>query len=324
MRLVILLLALAAALNAQTEAPVWAEVRSDVKARGLRLKLGDIAKVGGVERTAVARANDLDLGPMPAPGQSQLISRATLETLIKRASGHRGGPTLTGATAVRIEAESLVLEASHVRTMARRWLIDQLGPKVSEAEIEASGRSLPLTAPVGRFSTRFDVVRVHPKRPLAGLVALEVVAIVDGKKARAAAANFVVRRPQHVVIVTRNVSPGRPIPPEALALEKRMSDGAFVDPLFRTSDAVGRLARGRLRRGQVLTKASLREAPVVHRNSQVIVRAVAGALTVTGEGRSLEDGAPGETIRVQVGARRRIVRAVVVDSRTVEIREGGL
>jgi flagella basal body P-ring formation protein FlgA len=58
--------------------------------------------------------------------------------------------------------------------------------------------------------------------------------------------------------------------------------------------------------------------PVMNRNQTVRVIYRNGALTVEGEGIVQADGARGDRVPVRVGKRRRLMHAVVIDSKTVE------
>ena len=85
---------------------------------------------------------------------------------------------------------------------------------------------------------------------------------------------------------------------------------------------VGMVLARRVQSGQVLTTRDFRLPPVIERDDVIQVRYRAGALKITGLGRAQAAGAPGERIPVVNLGSGKVVHAVVVDSRTVEIASG--
>jgi flagella basal body P-ring formation protein FlgA len=81
------------------------------------------------------------------------------------------------------------------------------------------------------------------------------------------------------------------------------------------------LAR-RVPAGQPLSTRDFRLPAVIERDDVVQIRYRTGALKVTGLGRAQAAGAPGERIPVVNLGSNKIVHAIVVDSRTVEMATG--
>lgn len=119
-----------------------------------------------------------------------------------------------------------------------------------------------------------------------------------------------VSRSGAVLVLTRPVAAGMPIPADALALETRdlarLAGGALGDP----SLAAGRLARRALPAGHALSGADLALPPSVRRGQSVTLVARAGALEVRSSGRALSDAAPGDPVSVENPSSRRVVTGI--------------
>ncbi|MAG56268.1 MAG: flagella basal body P-ring formation protein FlgA [Planctomycetes bacterium] len=307
--------------------PDWREVKNTVRAtlnprveiRGLDLRLGDIAEIEGVDPTAVARARLLRLGGAPVPGRTRLLGRASITKLIERRAKDGLTVRLAGASSVQITPATITLSANEVGTLARRWIFGALGWRGDGARIAVSSQLTALDVPAGRWSTRFEVVPEQRSPRLVGLIKLRVRAIVDGHPSVSIPVNLVIRRHQDVLIVTRRVGRDRPVTQAQVRVERRLADGTSSDALHAIGELRGLRARRMLAPGTVLTMRDLRAPPVVVKGDPVTVRIVSGGLAVTGQGFALENGAPGEVIPVRTGKRRRIARARVIDSETVEV-----
>lgn len=298
---------------------VRATLRERAVVRGLDLRLGDIADVTGVDTVTVTKARQLSLGKVPAPGRARLLGKETLRGLIAAAAGMRMDIRIAGALSVQILPETVTLSADEVGTLARRWLWNALRWRGDGSNVRPASTPTALDAPAGRWSTRFEVVPESKGARLAGLVKLRVRAVIDGVPGPSVPVHLVVKRPQNVLVVARRIQAGKAISSDDVKVEERLADGTTTDALSEMSALTGLITRRPLTPGTVLSRRDLKGRPVVFRNEPVTVRVVSGALVVTGSGKALDEGAPGEIIAVRTGRRGRTVQAKVIDSQTVEV-----
>lgn len=303
---------------ARADEPLWAVLRDRAEVKGLALTLGDVADVGGLDAAAVLAAAGLPLGRTPPPGQSRLLLAETVAALLDKARPEGPRITLRGAAAVCVSAPQLALSSEEVAALARRALANLLGDRAGPARIEPSNRPAPLTAPAGRWSTRFEVAPLRDPEP-AGLVRLTVQAVVDGTIVAGVDADFVVHRSRPVVVARTDLHPGRPVESSQLAVETREAGGRGETSISDPSLAVGLVPKNRILAGSAVAERDFRRPPAVQRNDPVIVQVRAGNLTVRGEGIALGDGSPGDVIPVRTVPGRQVVQAQVVDSRTVAV-----
>ena len=87
--------------------------------------------------------------------------------------------------------------------------------------------------------------------------------------------------------------------------------------LRRAVDIIGKEASRAFYQGQAIDETKLRAATLIKRNSIVQMEFARGAMTISAEGRALDNGALGDRIRVMNLGSKRIVTVVVTGSDSV-------
>jgi len=123
-----------------------------------------------------------------------------------------------------------------------------------------------------------------------------------------------VSRSGSVLVLTRPVAAGMPIPADAVVLETRDLMRLSGSALDRPELAVGRIARRALSAGMPLGASDLSRPAAVRRGQLVTLVARSGGLEVRASGKAINDGAPGEHVMVENPLSRRQVQGVVQDS----------
>ena len=208
---------------------------------------------------------------------------------------------------ITIERESQVIEGARIET--------------------AATRALAAHGVTGRYSVIFDnpSLRLHlptdvtPSVAIAGLsydpasgrFSGQVVAPAqDTPLVRAAISGRAVEMTE-VPALVRRVEPGEVIGPEDLQWISVRADRLTRNTLADESRLLGKSPRRPIRAGQAVLGSDLREPIVVEKNSIVTIRLETPRMVLTAQGRSLDQGADGEVIRVMNTKSKKIVNATV-------------
>ncbi|HEU4401281.1 MAG TPA: flagellar basal body P-ring formation chaperone FlgA [Candidatus Polarisedimenticolia bacterium] len=213
--------------------------------------------------------------------------RLTLPFAFAAALVPAGAGAGSGPAAIPVAGPALSLErAARIAAIAAVSAPDRFTPVV--CRIAPPGRlpdGVTGLEPVGVDGPNASgVVRVR-LRMLAGTAPVgEASATVRG----------VVRGP--VLVATRPLAGGQPIPAASLAVLEADLTSLLGEPLRAAGETEGLVPRRTLGAGRPLTRQALAPAPVVRRGQEVRLRIESAGLTVTVLGVARSDGAPGELL----------------------------
>jgi flagella basal body P-ring formation protein FlgA len=244
----------------------------------------------------------------------------------------------------------LVLEPSQIAQVARangiawrplpgaeRIVIERPGAPLSRATAEAALRAALLPLGAGP-DDGFDLASPLPMVPAAmePLVSAEdavldrgsgrfsATLVLDHGDAPAGRVRIIGRVWAGVAaaVPVRRLAAGEVLRAEDIRIERVRADraNALIDPAL----VAGLAARRPMAAGQPLAQADLVRPAAVTRNSAVMMAIVTPGMSVSAQGKALEDGATGETIRVQNVASRAVVAAEVIGPGRVRVALGSL
>ncbi len=102
-----------------------------------------------------------------------------------------------------------------------------------------------------------------------------------------------------VVVLRHDVPRGTMLHDDDLAVEARWLPPTAADRLVTLVEAVGRVASGRLRGGNVLRKSDIARQFVIKRGDRVMVRCIVGGIVISLEAEARGNGAEGDTIELR-------------------------
>ncbi len=290
-------------------------LRADANARGLQLRLVDIADLYADDPERLLAAHNLVLGTAPAPGEGRILTRETVSALLLRAAPNLR-VRITGADACRVQTDEVRLSSEEVGLLARRAVAERLG--TADARLSLAAAPAALRAPAGRFCTSFRAV-VSTSDPLPARVRVQVRAVVDGAPGPAVEVELLLATEVRVLVAARMLLPGRALSSDDVKLVQMPSAALPPAPIAAPQIVIGLLPKGRIEVGRALQLSDFRRPPAVVRGDPVVIEIVSGRLTVRGEGLVQGDGATGERVSVKTRPGNRVLSAEVIDSRTVRV-----
>jgi flagella basal body P-ring formation protein FlgA len=125
-----------------------------------------------------------------------------------------------------------------------------------------------------------------------------------------------------VPVLRRAMAPGDIIRKDDIEIIRTREDRIGRDVVMDPSKLIGTTPRQRLRAGEPIRDNDTRPPILVERNSTVTIVLQTGYLTLTAQGRAVEDGAKGDTIRVTNLQSKKTIEAVVAGPDFVTIQSG--
>lgn len=290
--------AFAPAAHAQT-------LRSDlVVVEGDLVRLSDLFDGVNSDR-AVLRA--------PAPGRRVAVEIAQLME-IARANNLAWRPQ-TRFDRVLVERMGRTIESSDIVPVLRQALLAE-GMRASD-EIDFGGRapsiSLPLEAPADLEVRQLQYDRTN------GRFTATLIAGGGHVGAQRLTLQGRVMTTARLPVLRRAIGAGETIRSADVEMMQVREDATRRDVIASADKLIGQVARQRLREREPVRETDVRQATLVARNANVTVLLQTGNLSLSVQGRAVEEGARGDTIRVFNTASNRQIEGVIVGPDTVAV-----
>ncbi len=273
---------------------------------------GETVRVGDIFDDAGQHA-DIVVINAPAPGR-----RLTLDSnwLAEAARIYKvAWRPLSRADRVVIERASKAMTSSEILGALRRELVrDGMPP---QSVIDLNNRNIELNIPV-ELPASIDVRNLN-----YDLTTGRFSAMVVGGGDQAGSQRMMVQGrtfpASPVPVLRRAIGSGEIIRKEDFEVVYRREDQLPRDIITDTSRLIGTTPRSRLRAGEPVRESETRAPTMVTRNSPVVIRLQSGAMTLTAQGRALDEGARGDVIRVMNMQSNKTVEATVAGPDVVTI-----
>lgn len=258
-------------------------------------------------------ANDRAVLRAPAPGRRVSIEVTQLLD-IARANNLAWRPQ-TRFDRVLIERVGRTLDQNDILPPLRKALVLE-GVRATD-EIDLGSRtvtiSLPLDAP-----TDIEVRHVQFDRN-QGRFTATVVAGGTHQGAQRVTLHGRVFATARVPVLRRAVNSGEIVRAGDVEFAHVREDAGRRDTITDPQRLIGQTARVRLREREPVRESDVRAPTLVTRNAAVTIVLQAGNLQLSAQGRAIEDGARGDTVRVVNVQSNRTIEAVVIGSDTVAV-----
>lgn len=289
-----------------------------VKADRSTLTLGIIGIIHSENPKLRQRVCSIAMGRAPFPGETLQVDRRTILSRLAASGIPQHRVNITGAKKVLITRNENVFTSEEIARTAWEYIsIHRPGPAGCGWQLVRKVKDMIVP---GKSKSTLNV-----KRDLTaakGHIKL-IVSAVAGK--RTLAKREILFRLTYIhqqAVTTRSIPSGTLITPQNTTI-RRVRLGGQPDPNW--TAPFGMIAAMKLKRGVVLRKTLLRRRPlplVVKRNQAVTMTIRGMCFIITAKGQALQDGRPGDFIKVRNLDSKRIVLVKVLHDGTVEPAQG--
>lgn len=274
---------------------------------------GDVVTVGDLFDGVTAHA-DYVLAPAPAPGKSMTLSARELQ----RVSDTFGlGWTARGPLdQLVVKSSSHAVEAQAVTAALKEKLAEKLPGRRFDLQVEAQSLAinLPETAPatVEVASIDYD----SAKGSFTATLAAPSLADAQVRKTVTGRFHEVVQVP----VLSAPLRNGEVISASDIEyVDLRMADLA-ADTYLRADQLAGFTPRRTIAKGRPIQPADIELPMMVKKGETVIMTLQNNRISLTLQGKALQDGAEGDLIRLVNPASNKVIEGVVSGLRSVNVR----
>ncbi len=294
--------------------PVHIYLPRTVAVEGETIRLGDIAVVRSADAALRSACEAVPMGRAPWSGERLVLDRRTL--LARLASRGLGAERFrfSGAEEVAVTRAEAVTGPDRLVETARAWL-DRVRPAPRGCRWRVLRQPKPIRTPAG---AKVALTARGVPHGVGGEVRVRVEARCGERSLGGSDVIFRLTYPRRRLVARRDIAPGEVVTPENTRLETYESDrpdpgtwaAAYGARAARLIPAGTEVTAGRVLRPEYEV--------VVHRNKSVVMSLVGPLFRITALGKALEDGRPGDLIKVQNVDSGRVVLARVAADGTVE------
>lgn len=303
-----LLLLLAAPALARAETAALVAVRPLVVVEEPALRLGDLFENAG------PRA-DVAIGAAPAPGRRMVVEAVQLHALA-RAHGLAWRPLSAHERAV-VERPGRPVPREEIEAVLRADL-ERLGLD-PEAELDLGALLPPMVPPAALLQLAVEGLSLDNRQ---GRFAATLVVAAEGMPTQRLRLAGRALPTQAVVVAARRMALGEVVRPEDVREIRLRAERVRPGALQRLDQVVGRQLRRPQGKGLPFTPNDLGAPAVVGRNALVVMLLDAPGMTLTAQGRALQQAARGEIVPVVNLASNTVVEAQAIGPGRVRVTLG--
>ena len=270
------------------------------------VRLGDLFDgLGAAAETAVARA--------PEPGKTVELGARWLAALAR-------GYELPWQPASRferilVERHSRVIEAERIQDELLLRLAAQ-SPQ-SDFQLSLDNPALEIVLPADADTSL--AIRNLVYNPSNGRFRAQLVVPAEGPAVSQTAVSGRAVEMIEIPVLVESVAPGSEIRPSDIDWKRIRADRNHRGLARDLESLAGKSPRRPITIGQPVRLSDLREPVTVAKNTLVVIRLSTPSMTLTTQGRALEDGATGAAIRVMNTKSNAVINATVVRAGMVEV-----
>jgi flagella basal body P-ring formation protein FlgA len=281
---------------------------------GDTLSLGTITVIRAASEAVAQEVSAIPMGRAPLPREEITLDRATI---LGRLASHGIPATrvqMSGADKIVVGRKDTVIPAEEIQKAAET-LLAKIRPAPAGACWRICRAPKDMVVPA-RGQVNLEARQVD--RKVTGEAEIEVAAVVGGRSAAAGTVVFRLAYEQCEAVAAADIPAGAVLTPENVQVRTVMSD---LTPPANWTPPFGQVAVQPLRAGAVIRPAQARTpqpATNVRRSSTVLMRLRGSGYALATLGLALDDGCPGQCIRVRNVDSSRTVMAKVNTDGSVE------
>lgn len=292
-------------------------VRPDSEAAGGSVVLGDISTVQCADKALAQRLTSIEVCSSPLPGKTRRLTKEQILVALRRAGIGDGAVELLCPAEVTVMRKSSVISGQALFETAKQFVLagNSLPGTVA---VEPVRLQADQAAPAGKVELR---VRPGAKEARRGQSSLPVEVIADGQLYRTINVSVLVRVLASALVSTQAISRLSEITDANVTLQER-DITTLPSDILTEKPAAGWMASVPIPEGTVIRRSWVAAPLAVKSGDAVLVVVESGAVRVMEKGTAVQDGRPGDRIKVRLLGNIREIRGNVAEPGIVKISIG--
>ncbi len=283
---------------------------------GPQVSLGEVAEIVGNNVAMIERARRLVISRAAPAGERIRISQGYIKVILRREGFSLDDFTFGGADSTEVLTQSQDFFPSDLLPDAKSFILKQTNESAENVVVELEGINKKILLPAGNVSASF---RPSFSGKYEGEVLLTAELKVDGHLIRVLPLRLTVTLYCRAVVTTKRIEKGEKFTAQNISLLREPSSKVLHGCFRQMSYILDRRASMTLIPETVIQVNDIFDPPVVLRGEIVQAIMRLGNVELTVDARAIEDGKAGDVIRIENSESHKVLRAKVLDEKTVLI-----
>lgn len=279
--------------------------------------IGDVAQVGFGDAGTVQRVKALTVCSSPLPGKSREISRAQVVIAMRRGKISDDAYELRCPTRINLVRTQAMITGQMLFNTAKSFAESAIRWPGTTA-VEPGRLPADQSVPVGKLELR---VKSDTQNVRKGQNSIPVEIAVDGNVYRMIQVTVMVKVLAPVLVATKAIARSEALSSANTALEMR-DITRLPDDICLEAPGSDMTASLPISQGSMIRKQWIVAPPAVKAGDAVIVIVESDGVRVSDKGTAVQDGRPGDQIKVRLGKDAREIRGTIAEPGIVKISIG--
>jgi flagella basal body P-ring formation protein FlgA len=270
-------------------------VSERVDINGETIRLGDVASFNPSDDNRIPLLRDIEISAAPKPNTDYRINKSLL---LYKLTPHISGDSnilLKVPENLFVHRHGQMVSSEEISRIFTNHIIKNSPWEPERIFFERINASDNLYLPVGSLDWEVDD---RLNNEYMGNISLMVSFSVDGRVERRVSVSGRVSVSRDVVKVTRRIKKGDILSAGDLTVVAEKTDRFRGNVMTEIYDAIGKMALRTIQADTMLLEGMIENPPMVQKGDRVIIKAESRGIKITAAGKVLEDGRPGDLVRV--------------------------
>jgi flagella basal body P-ring formation protein FlgA len=281
---------------------------------GPEVTLGEVAQITGTNEAMIERVSRLVISRAAPAGERITISQAYIKVVLRREGFSLEDFTFGGVDKTEILTQSQDFSPGDLLPDIKAFVLKEIDEPAENVEVKLDGVNKKILLPAGKIKANF---RPSFSGKYDGPILLTAELEVDSHLIRVLPLRLTVDIYHPAVVTTKRVEKGEKFTDENIALVREPNSKIMRGCFRQLSYVLGRTASMPLIPETVIRIDEIFDPPVVLRGRTVQAIVRFGNVELSVNARVIEDGKAGDVIRVENSDSHKVLRAKVLDEKTV-------
>lgn len=220
-----------------------------------------------------------------------------------------------GAIQTTVQTKSKIVSAEEILSLAESFVANLLDKNAKRIIIQPTSEIKPIYLPYGEMNVKTELL--FPSTVNNNLL-LRFTFSVDGKDCEKRIVPFKVEIVKDVLLASKNIEANKIIGVDDLVIESKnvgLSDNVIVDK----KELLGKRTKRAISKGALITSDIIEKPPIIKQGDLITIVLESQKFKITTQGKAIENGTKGQTIKVINTSSMREILAQVIDEKTVKV-----